>query len=148
MGEVGRPLLALFLSAAVTVLDAGAALTAQASTAQAAVRAMEFRAAQDFTASQSDILNWSPFGGSRYDDSELGIVEHANPRVRGTGGLIKARWSDFRVMERSLDGSDAVLTDIRTLPDGEDSHVRFVLLKVAFPTNTQCDGAWTCALLV
>jgi hypothetical protein len=98
---------------------------------RAAIDAILRDARAEFNRTKEEILNWSPHSGAKYTDAQLGITEYVEVCTRGTGGIIKARWSDFSVLEKRLDGTDADLNDIETLPSGEPmQYLRFVLLKV------------------
>jgi hypothetical protein len=110
----------------------------------------------EFNKTKEEILNWSPHSGAKYTDTQLGITEYVEACTRGTGGIIKARWSDFSVLERRLDETDAELNDIETLPGGEPlQYLRFVLLKVrthamvlVYATHVSvCECVYGCSVL-
>jgi hypothetical protein len=108
-----------------------------------ALDAVEDEACSEFNKTKEEILNWSPHSSSRYSDTELGMSEYVRPLRRGTGGTVKARWGDFRVTERCLDGADAALADIDSVPAGQPTaYLRFVLLKVV-ALSCMCVAALT-----
>jgi hypothetical protein len=72
-------------------------------------------------------------------DEDIGITEFVKPKRKGTGGILKMGWSDFRVQEiRQRDGQPVVLSHTRQPgdpPPGRGSPIlSFVLAKAGYDT--------------
>jgi tRNA(Glu) U13 pseudouridine synthase TruD len=64
------------------------------------------------------------------------VTEYVRPRRKGTGGVLKAKWSDFRVQEvRARDGRPVRwVAGSANSTGGEAEYLRFVLAKAGFDT--------------
>lgn len=72
-------------------------------------------------------------------DEDIGITEFVKPKRKGTGGILKMGWSDFRVQEiRQRDGQPVVLSHTRQPgepPPGRSPPIlSFVLAKAGYDT--------------
>jgi hypothetical protein len=64
------------------------------------------------------------------------VTEYVRPRRKGTGGVLKAKWSDFRVQEVRLRDGRPVrwVAGSANSTGGEAEYLRFVLAKAGFDT--------------
>ena len=72
-------------------------------------------------------------------DEDIGITEFVKPKRKGTGGILKMGWSDFRVQEiRQRDGQPVVLSHTRQPGDPPPGRpppiLSFVLAKAGYDT--------------
>ena len=81
------------------------------------------------------VLAWD--ASDRMSDRDIGMTQYAKRKRGGTGGIIKATWSDFRVHEiRKRDGQVVSLSD-RNLPGTQPyslPYIRFVMAKAGYDT--------------
>ena len=103
-----------------------------------AIRCLDVEAARRWEDKAEAVLGWDT--SARISDEDIGVTEFVRPRRKGTGGILKAKWSDFRVQEvkeRDKEPVRLLAAEGGGVPlavPGRGEYLRFVLAKVGFDT--------------
>lgn len=112
------------------------AIPTPASFSDSPLASLDIETSRRWVEKRDQVLSWEM--GDRLSDEEVGITEYVTKKNKGTGGILKSRWSDFRVQElRARDREPVVLSHTRAPRSRREDgprFLRFVMAKAGYDT--------------
>jgi TruD family tRNA pseudouridine synthase len=130
----------LVLAACFSSGDSGPPASARAASGTASANApsiasLDREASRRWDEKKGDVLQWED--SPRLSDKAIGIREYVHRKRKGTGGMLKSSWSDFRVTEVSAETRRPIQLTHSHHPGERPPHtnyLRFVMAKIGYDT--------------